>query len=237
MDSAYTIFKAIIRGVMEMKFKMKDPGSAITHLIGCIMAVLAAAPLLLKAAREPDKINIIAMGIFILSMILLYAASTIYHTVDSTEKVNRRLRKMDHMMIFILIAGSYTPVCLIVLQNMTGYVLCAAVWAVALIGIIVKACWITCPKWFSSVIYIGMGWLCVFAFIPIVRALSPAGFGWLLAGGIIYTIGGIIYALKLPIFNSRHKNFGSHEIFHLFVMGGSICHFIVMYFFVMPTGI
>lgn len=222
---------------MEMKFKMKDPGSAITHLIGCIMAVLAAAPLLLKAAREPDKINIIAMGIFILSMILLYAASTIYHTVDSTEKVNRRLRKMDHMMIFILIAGSYTPVCLIVLQNMTGYVLCAAVWAVALIGIIVKACWITCPKWFSSVIYIGMGWLCVFAFIPIVRALSPAGFGWLLAGGIIYTIGGIIYALKLPIFNSRHKNFGSHEIFHLFVMGGSICHFIVMYFFVMPTGI
>lgn len=237
MDSTYTIFKAIIRGVMEMKFKMKDPGSAITHLIGCIMAVLAAAPLLLKAAREPDKINIIAMGIFILSMILLYAASTIYHTVDSTEKVNRRLRKMDHMMIFILIAGSYTPVCLIVLQNMTGYVLCAAVWAVALIGIIVKACWITCPKWFSSVIYIGMGWLCVFAFIPIVRALSPAGFGWLLAGGIIYTIGGIIYALKLPIFNSRHKNFGSHEIFHLFVMGGSICHFIVMYFFVMPTGI
>lgn len=220
-----------------MKFKMKDPGSAITHLIGCIMAVLAAAPLLLKAAREPDKINIIAMGIFILSMILLYAASTIYHTVDSTEKVNRRLRKMDHMMIFILIAGSYTPVCLIVLQNMTGYVLCAAVWAVALIGIIVKACWITCPKWFSSVIYIGMGWLCVFAFIPIVRALSPAGFGWLLAGGIIYTIGGIIYALKLPIFKSRHKNFGSHEIFHLFVMGGSICHFIVMYFFVMPTGI
>lgn len=222
---------------MKMKFKIKDPGSAITHFIGCIMAVLAAAPLLIKAAREPDKIDIIAMGIFMLSMILLYAASTIYHTVDSTEKVNRRLRKMDHMMIFILIAGSYTPVCLIVLQNITGYVLCAAVWAVALIGIIVKACWITCPKWFSSVIYIGMGWLCVFAFIPIMKALSPAGFGWLLAGGIIYTIGGIIYALKLPIFNSRHKNFGSHEIFHLFVMGGSICHFIVMYFFVMPTGI
>lgn len=220
-----------------MKFKIKDPGSAITHFIGCIMAVLAAAPLLIKAAREPDKIDIIAMGIFMLSMILLYAASTIYHTVDSTEKVNRRLRKMDHMMIFILIAGSYTPVCLIVLQNITGYVLCAAVWAVALIGIIVKACWITCPKWFSSVIYIGMGWLCVFAFVPIMKALSPAGFGWLLAGGIIYTIGGIIYALKLPIFNSRHKNFGSHEIFHLFVMGGSICHFIVMYFFVMPTGI
>lgn len=220
-----------------MKFKIKDPGSAITHFIGCIMAIIAAAPLLIKAAREPGSIYMIAMSIFILSMILLYAASTIYHTVDSTEKVNRRLRKMDHMMIFILIAGSYTPVCLITLEGRTGYLLCGAVWAVALIGIIVKACWITCPKWFSSVIYIGMGWLCVFAFVPIVKAFSPAGFGWLLAGGLIYTTGGVIYALKLPIFNSRHKNFGSHEIFHLFVMGGSICHFIVMYFFVMPVGV
>ena len=103
-----------------MKLKIKDPGSAITHFIGCIMAILAALPLLLKAAREPDYIHIIAMSIFILSMILLYAASTIYHTVDSTEKVNRRLRKLDHMMIFILIAGSYTPVCLIVLKGKTG---------------------------------------------------------------------------------------------------------------------
>ena len=171
------------------KFKIKEPGSAITHFIGCVMALLAALPLLIKAAREPDHIHMIAMSIFILSMILLYAASTIYHTVDSTEKVNRRLRKMDHMMIFILIAGSYTPVCLIVLQGKTGIMLCAAVWTVAFIGIVVKACWITCPKWFSSVIYIGMGWLCVFAFIPIVQSLSQAGFGWLLAGGIIYTVG------------------------------------------------
>ena len=220
-----------------MKFHVKDPGSALTHFIAMILSILAATPLLVKAASEPGWLHLAALAVFIVSMILLYAASTIYHTVDSTEKVNRRLRKMDHMMIFILIAGSYTPVCLIVLQNMTGYVLCAAVWAVALIGIIVKACWITCPKWFSSVIYIGMGWLCVFAFVPIVKAFSPAGFGWLLAGGLIYTIGGVIYALKLPIFNSKHKNFGSHEIFHLFVMGGSICHFIVMYFFVMPVGV
>lgn len=217
-----------------MKQRIKDPGSAITHFIGCVMAMLAALPLLVKAAREPNRIYMIAMSIFILSMILLYAASTIYHTVDSTEKVNRRLRKLDHIMIFVLIAGSYTPVCLIVLQGRTGLLLCTAVWIIAVIGIVVKACWITCPKWFSSIIYIGMGWLCVFAFIPIMKSLSIVGFAWLLAGGIIYTIGGIIYALKLPIFNSHHKNFGSHEIFHLFVMGGSVCHFIVMYFFVMP---
>jgi len=215
-----------------MNSKPKDPGSAITHFIGCIMAALAATPLLIKTARESDYIHMIAMSIFILSMVLLYASSTVYHSVDSTNKVNQRLRKMDHMMIFILIAGSYTPICLIVLHGKIGYILCALVWTVAIIGIIFKAFWVTCPKWLSSLIYIGMGWLCVLAFKPIIHNLSPAGFGWLLAGGIIYTLGGIIYALKLPIFNSKYKNFGSHEIFHLFVMGGSICHFIVMYFFV-----
>lgn len=215
-----------------MKFKIKDPGSAITHFIAFLLAALGAAPLLIKAAREPDTLHVIAMGIFILSMMLLYAASTIYHTLNINEKVNRRLRKMDHMMIFILIAGSYTPVCLIALNGKTGTILCVAVWIIALIGIIVKACWITCPKWFSSVIYIGMGWLCVLAFSQIFQALSRPAFGWLLAGGIIYTIGGIIYGLKLPIFDAKHKNFGSHEIFHLFVMGGSFCHFVVMYFFV-----
>ena len=135
-------------------------------------------------------------------------------------------------MIFVLIAGSYTPVCLIVLGGRTGYTLCALVWGVALAGILLKAFWVTCPKWFSSILYIAMGWLCVLAFTQLLNALSPAAFGWLLAGGIIYTVGGIIYALKLPIFNARHKNFGSHEIFHLFVMGGSICHFIMMYVFV-----
>ena len=212
--------------------KLKDPGSAITHFIGMMMAVFAATPLLIKAFRNPDRLHLVSLTIFILSMILLYAASTIYHSLDLSERANRILRKIDHMMIFILIAGTYTPVCLIVLNNRTGYLLCALVWAIALVGIVVKACWITCPKWFSSVLYIGMGWVCVLAFTQIVNALPPAAFGWLLAGGIIYTICGVIYALKLPIFNSMHPSFGSHEIFHLFVMGGSICHFVLMYAFV-----
>ena len=219
---------------MKEKWKPKDPGSAVTHFIGMVLALLGAAPLLIKAAREPDTLYMTALAIFILSMVMLYAASTIYHTLNVSEQVNKRLKKMDHMMIFILIAGSYTPICLIVLHGKTGTLLCALVWAVALIGILIKGLWINCPKWFSSVIYIGMGWLCVLAFSQILQALSRPAFGWLLAGGIIYTIGGIIYALKVPLFNSKHKNFGSHEIFHLFVMGGSICHFILMYFFVAP---
>ena len=212
-----------------MKFEIKDPGSAITHFIGMLMAAFAATPLLIRAASNPDKIHLISLSIFIISMILLYAASTTYHTLNLSERTNRILRKIDHCMIFMLIAGSYTPVCLIVLHNHIGYILCALVWSVAILGIILKGCWITCPKWLSSVLYIGMGWLCVLAFVPIFHALPRAGFGWLLAGGIIYTIGGVIYALKVPLFDSRHKNFGSHEIFHIFVMLGSACHFVVMY--------
>lgn len=215
-----------------MKLEIKDPGSAITHFIGMMMAIFSSTPLLIKAASNPDKIHMISLAIFIGSMIALYAASTVYHTLNISEKWNRRLRKLDHMMIFILIAGTYTPVCLIALAEQGGYGLCALVWAIAIVGILIKAFWITCPKWFSSLLYIAMGWTCVLAFTQIINSLSTAAFGWLLAGGIIYTIGGIIYALKLPIFDSKHKYFGSHEIFHLFVMGGSICHFIVMYVFI-----
>ena len=215
-----------------MKFHVKDPGSALTHFITMIIAILAATPLLVKASREPGWLHVAALAVFIVSMILLYAASTIYHTLDISPKINKLLRKFDHMMIFILIAGTYTPVCLIVLGDQTGWSLLALVWGIAAAGILIKAFWITCPKWFSSVLYIAMGWVCVLAFTRIVQALPREAFLWLLAGGLIYTAGGVIYALKLPLFNAKHKNFGSHEIFHLFVMGGSFCHYMMMYQFV-----
>lgn len=210
--------------------RIKDPGSAITHFIAMILAIAAMVPLLLKASQAQG--HFLYLLIFILSMIGLYAASTIYHTLDISPKINQMLRKLDHMMIFILIAGTYTPVCMIVLGDRTGCLLLAGVWAIAIVGIVINACWITCPKWFSSLIYIAMGWVCILAITKIIQALPKAGFMWLLAGGVIYTLGGVIYALKLPIFNSKHKNFGSHEIFHLFVMGGSLCHYVVMYAFV-----
>ena len=168
-----------------MRFKIKDPGSAITHFIGCLMAIFAALPLLIKAANAPDTIHLLSLAIFIVSMILLYGASTIYHTLDISERVNKILRKIDHMMIFILIAGTYTPVCLIAIGGQTGRRLLSLVWGIAIAGILIKAFWITCPKWFSSILYISMGWVCVLAFTQILNALSPAAFGWLLAGGII----------------------------------------------------
>lgn len=216
-----------------MQITIREPGSAITHFIAMMMAVFAATPLLIKAALSSDgKITLLALGIFCISMILLYGASATYHSLNISGKALRIFRKIDHMMIFVLIAGSYTPVCLIILGGKLGYTLLSVVWGIALLGMILKACWVTCPKWFSSVIYIAMGWVCLGVFGTLWNVLPHAAFGWLLAGGIIYTIGGVIYALKLSIFNGKHKFFGSHEIFHLFVMGGSICHFIFMYLYV-----
>lgn len=215
-----------------MQITIREPGSAITHFIGMIMAVFAAVPLLVKAGVTSGNHTLAALTVFMLSMILLYGASATYHSVNLTGRGLRIFRKLDHMMIFVLIAGSYTPVCLLILGGRSGYTLLALVWGIALVGMIIKACWITCPKWFSSVLYIAMGWVCVLVFGQLFNTLPTAAFGWLLAGGIIYTVGGVIYALKLPLFNAKHENFGSHEVFHLFVMGGSICHFIFMYLYV-----
>ena len=144
------------RGI-NLTIHIKDPGSAITHFIGMIMAVLAAWPLLLKAAQNPDRLYLIAMSIYAASLILLYAASTTYHTFDKSPKVNTLLKKIDHMMISVLIAGSYTPVCLLVLRGKIGIILLTIVWSIAITGILIKAFWVYCPKWVSSILYIGMG--------------------------------------------------------------------------------
>ena len=212
---------------------LKDPGSAITHFIAMLMAIFSATPLLIKAAHKGDPIYVISLAIFIGSMILLYTASTLYHSLDISEKVNKRLKKFDHMMISVMIAGSYTPICLLVLKGRIGSTLLTIVWSLAMIGILIKAFWIYCPKWFSSILYIAMGWTCILALPTIYAKLSTPAFIWLLVGGIIYTIGGIIYGLKLNVFNKKHQNFGSHEIFHLFVMAGSACHFVVMYVYLL----
>lgn len=215
-----------------MQITIREPGSAITHFIAMILAIFASTPLLIKTAISDGTVAFAAMAVFMISMIALYTASTVYHSITVKDRLLRVFRKIDHMMIFVLIAGSYTPVCLIVLGGKSGYTLLALVWGIAVIGMLIKALWITCPKWFSSVIYIAMGWVCLGVFGQLWNSLPHSAFLWLFAGGVIYTIGGVIYALKLPIFDSKHRYFGSHEIFHLFVMGGSICHFIFMYSYV-----
>lgn len=212
-----------------MNITIREPGSALTHFIAMLFALCAAVPLLVRAAVHSGVKSLTAMTVFMISMVLLYAASTIYHSVNCSGRVLRIFRKMDHMMIFILIAGTYTPVCLLTLPKPSGLMLLAAVWGIALVGIFIKGFWITCPKWFSSVLYIAMGWSCLSVLGQLFSLLPLHAFLWLLAGGLIYTAGGIIYALRLPLFDARHPMFGLHEIFHLFVMAGSLCHFVFMF--------
>ena len=217
---------------MNHNHKLKDPGSAITHMIAMLAAACFAFPLIHKAALA-SATAVFSMTVFIVSMILLYGASTLYHSCDISTKVNKLLKRLDHSMIFVLIAGSYTPICILVLPHRYGFPMLIYIWFLAILGIFIKFFFIFCPKWVSSIIYIFMGWTCIFAFGIIIDSLPAGAFAWLLAGGITYTIGGIIYALDLPIFHKLPKEFGRHEVFHLFVMGGSVCHFICMYCFLL----
>lgn len=215
-----------------MQITVREPGSALTHFIGMILAMFGSMPLLIEVGRTSNQKAILSIMIFVLSMILLYGASTLYHSINLTGDRLKFFKKLDHVMIFVLIAGTYTPVCVITLGGTTGYVLLTVVWCIALAGMLFKMLWVTCPKWVSSVLYISLGWACLSVFGKLFEVLPRAAFVWLLVGGIIYTVGGIIYALKLSIFNAKHKYFGSHEIFHLFVMAGSFCHLVCMYLIV-----
>lgn len=211
----------------EKVFTPRQPGSAYTHLAGAVFALLAAVPLLGKAAGS--SLGLFSGAVFILSMFLLYSSSTLYHTFGKTEKSLLRLKKLDHAMIYVLIAGTYTPVCLLALKGSTGLWLFCLVWGIAFIGIFQCLFFIHCPKWISAVIYIAMGWCCVLAFPQLINSVSTGAFALLLGGGILYTIGGVIYALKLPIFDNKHPNFGLHEIFHCFCLAGSFFHFLMIY--------
>lgn len=217
---------------MTSALRLREPASAITHFIAMVLAIIGLVPAILKALSHLNTLGVWSIIIFMCSMILLYASSATFHGINKSGKVLEYFQKLDHMMIFVLIAGTYTPVCLLVIEGFAGQCLLVAVWALAVIGIIIKAFWIKCPKWFSSVIYIAMGWTCLACFKQILAALETKAFVWLLIGGIIYTLGGIVYSLKIPGFDEKHKNFNTHDIFHLFVMGGSLCHFIFIYFFV-----
>lgn len=208
--------------------KIKDPGSFLTHYIAMMLSIIAAVPLFYRVAQHPSLERVFAFGIFALSIVLLYAASATYHLFDISPKVNETLKKIDHMMIYMLIAGSYTPVCAIALGDRTGWGLLLIVWILSVIGMAVNIMFIHTPRWLNSLIYIALGWACIFAIFKIRSALTDPEFWLLFAGGVIYTIGGIIYALKLPIFKRMPKYFGNHEVFHCFVIAGSMCHYGMM---------
>lgn len=210
-------------------FKIKDPGSAITHFIGFVSAIFGTPAMLIYASsRGVGMAGLVSLSIFMLSMILLYGASTMYHTFILPWSSGKIFKKLDHMSISVLIAGSYTPICVMVLPRNTGMILLTVIWCLAIMGMLFKLFWVTCPKWVSSMIYISMGWAVAFVFPQVMKYYSGAPFVLLLTGGIAYTIGGVVYALKCPVFNNRFKHFGSHEVFHVFVMIGSLCHYMAL---------
>ncbi len=160
-------------------------------------------------------------------MIGLYTASTLYHCLNTSVAGRIALRKYDHCSIYLLIAGSYTPICLTVLRDTGGIALLGAVWGLAAAGVVLTIAKLSIPRWLTSAIYLFMGWLALFAIVPIYRVMPAAGFFWLLAGGLLYTVGGVLYAVKWP--GRNNPRFGCHEIFHVFILLGSIAHFILMY--------
>ena len=211
-----------------VSLNIREPGSALTHFAALILLSAGAAPLLMRAARFGSAYTVAGMVVFLMTSCVLYAASTAYHTIVAGYEVTTVLRKIDHMSISLMIAGTYTPVCLTCLRDTVGIPLLIAIWAMAAAGVMFKLFWVTCPKFLSSALYIGMGWLCVFAMRAIVRELTTEAFLWLLAGGLFYTVGAVIYALHPKKFDAKHIYFGSHEIFHVFIMLGTLCHYILM---------
>lgn len=210
----------------------REPINGLTHLIGAALSLIGLIALVIKAIlTDSGFIAILSVIMFGISMILLYSASATYHSVISTEKVIYRLKKLDHSMIFVLITGSYAPFCLIALNNKIGWILFGAVLTSAILGIIFKMFWVGCPKWISSVMYIAIGWFAIFAIYPLSQVLMPQALFLLVLGGIMYTIGGVIYALKDDKF--KIGAFGTHEIFHVFILLGTLCHFIAVFLYVL----
>lgn len=209
----------------------REPINGFTHLAGAILSFAGLLALVIKTTlTSPKVIDITAVIIFGISMVLLYSASATYHLVVASDKVISFLRKIDHSMIFILIAGSYTPFCLISLQGHNGWITFTIVSIIAICGVLFKMIWFNCPRWISTSVYIGMGWISVFIVIPLYKSIALGGILLLLLGGILYTIGAVIYALKPK--SLKFKKLGFHEIFHIFILLGSLCHFIAVFEYV-----
>ncbi len=203
---------------------LREPVSGLTHLAGAIVALIGQIVLLVMGWPGVEKI--IATLIYGLSLIGLFSASAVYHLVNAGPKVTAALRKLDHAAIYLLIAGSYTPFCLLAFEGFFRWGMLAIVWTFALVGIIVKLFYMGAPRWVSAAIYLLMGWLCLLAAGEMFTALPTFSLAWMIAGGVIYTLGAVVYAAKL--FDFAPGKFGFHEVWHIFVLLGATAHFIAV---------
>lgn len=215
-----------MKGIKYMA-KVRDFMSGLTHCIGAALSLAGLVVLIVFASLKGDAYDIVSFSIFGTGLFLLYLFSTLYHWLNISEKGISVFRKFDHIMIYVLIAASYTPICLGPLRGPWGWSIFGIVWGIAVLGIILTSVWIKAPRALTTTIYISMGWTVLIAIFPLINVFKEANMlsslWWLVIGGIFYTVGGIIYGLKWPKINFKH--FGFHEIFHIFVMLGSACHF------------
>ena len=201
----------------------RDPVSGLTHLGGALFSIAALCILVVQAALHGGVWHMVSFSIFGVTLLLMFSSSALYHLLHAPEHVILWLKRIDHIAIFLLIAGTYTPFCLLPLHGTLGWTLFAAVWGLAGAGIFLKIFWISAPRWLSTLIFLGMGWLIVLAAGPAQELVPEGALLWVFYGGLAYSAGAVIYALKWP--DPWPKWFGFHEIWHLFVMAGAFCHF------------
>jgi hemolysin III len=204
----------------------------LSHLLGAVLSVAGLVVLVVLAAGRP--MDVTAYAIYGASLILLYSASAVYHSLSLSERGIRRLQRMDYVCIFLLIAGTYTPICLVALRGAVGWTLFGIVWGIAVAGIAKVLVWRHAPHWIRVTLYILMGWAAAAAFPALLKALPPAGIAWLVAGGVVYTVGAVIYAADRP--HLWPGRFTAHDLWHVFVLGGSICHFVLILKYVAMAG-
>lgn len=222
----------VTRKSRRSKKTLREPVNGLTHAVGGVLAVVGLGVLLSTAASSGRLDQLLAFGIFGLSLVALYAASALYHLLPLSPAGVARLRRLDHMSIFVLIAGTYTPFCLLALDGGWRWGLLALIWSLALCGVMLKVRWMDAPRWLSVALYLGMGWIAVIAASELLRAVPPGGIAWVLSGGLIYSVGALAYGLKRP--NPVPGVFGFHEVWHIFVLAGSACHFWAVLRYIAP---
>lgn len=215
----------IIKEAVKIYDPLEERLNVLTHALGWILSVLALIVMVYYASADGNVIHIVSFSIFGLSLIFLYAASTLYHSAKDPIK-RKQLRILDHAAIYILIAGTYTPFTMITLNGNIGWTIFALVWGFAFIGVVLKLFFTGRFNILSTIMYVAMGWLIIFAYEPLLENLAPKGLFWLILGGVFYTIGALLFSIKrLPL---------NHAVFHVFVLLGSFSHYMAVFFYVLP---
>ncbi|MBA4374847.1 MAG: hemolysin [Anaerolinea sp.] len=208
--------------------KLRDPVSGLIHFFSAVLAL--AGLVFLLAASRGEALKQVSVAVYGVSLALLFSASAIYHLADPTESVLKRLRKFDHAAIYVLIAGTYTPICVNFFDGFLRWGFLALIWGIAAVGVVVKLFVINAPRWFTAGVYLVMGWMAIFVIKPMLVTVPIGGLVWMLAGGLLFTVGAVIYITKKLDFIPGV--FGFHEVWHIFVTLACLCHFILIYQYV-----